>query len=380
MTNQRFLAHILSFTGGAWLALFVSATSLAAAPGDEHWDVQFGWPGTTNTVYALAVEGGRVYATGLYSTPAIAETNFVEVWDGAHWSYIPGLEGTTVLYDIAFLGGEIYVAGLFSRAGTNQARGLARWNGSRWSDVGGFAGAVVTAVTDGTRLYVGGIFTNAGGILVTNVACWNGSQWSSLAGGLGTYGGLGEVDVLHFHQGVLYAGGSFTNSGSASVRNLVRWDGSNWIEVGGGSDGQVYSLASQGNDLYAGGNFATVGGVPANRIARWDGANWSALGSGMNNTVSALGVVGNLVYAGGSFTNAGGARAVRFAVWNGSSWAATGASGMNDVVTRIKVDGTIMLQKVAYCHLPELVQLLLVARLKGHETTPSTSAANRHRP
>jgi hypothetical protein len=330
---------LLSLFHSAWL--LISAISLSAAPGDEHWDVQFGWPGTTNSVYALAVEGAKVYACGLYSTPAVTETNFVEVWDGARWNYIPGLEGTTVIFDFAFLGGEMYVAGVFSRAGTNRAPGLARWNGSRWSDVGGFAGAVLTAVSDGSKLYVGGAFTNAGNVIATNVACWDGSQWSAMSGGLGASASLGaEVDVLHFHQGVLYAGGDFTNSGPASVRRLARWDGNNWLEVDGGADATVYSLASQDTSLLVGGSFTVAGSTPANRIARWDGSNWSALGSGMNNTVSALGVVGNLVYAGGSFTNAGGVRALRFAVWNGSSWAATGANGMNDAVNRIKVSGT----------------------------------------
>src|SRR5688500_3501505 len=106
MTPYCLLRRILPMFGGAWLAVLVSVTPLAASPGDEHWDVPFGWPGTTNTVYALAVNGDRVYAGGLYGTPAIVETNFVEVWDGTRWSYIAGLEDTLVLYDFAFLGGD----------------------------------------------------------------------------------------------------------------------------------------------------------------------------------------------------------------------------------------------------------------------------------
>lgn len=62
-------------------AILVASISLWPAPGDEHWDVQFGWPGTNNNVHALAIEGGKVYASRFYSTPAVAETNFVEVWD-----------------------------------------------------------------------------------------------------------------------------------------------------------------------------------------------------------------------------------------------------------------------------------------------------------
>lgn len=323
------------------LAWLLSATRLAAAAGDEHWDVQFGWPGTTNTVYALAVENGQVYASGFFSTPAISSTNFIEVWNGTRWSYIPGIEGSTAaIYDIAFMGGELYAAGTFSRAGTNRAVGLARWNGVSWSDVGGFEGAVLTAISDGSTLYVGGIFTNAGGVHVTNVACWNGSQWSALGGGLGVYNGLAaKVDVLHLHQGVLHAGGTFTNSGNVQVRNFARWDGNQWVEVGGGTDAPVYALASDGGQLYAGGNFTSAGGVPANRIARWNGASWAALGSGANNTVSAIGVLDGRVYISGGFTSVGGASALRFAVWNGSAWSAIG-TGLNGSPNRIRVAGT----------------------------------------
>jgi hypothetical protein len=339
MNNSLARQIFLPILQSAWL--IAGADSLSAAAGDEHWDVQFGWPGTTNSVLALAVEGGKVYACGYYGTPALVETNFVEIWDGTRWNYLPGLEGTLAIFDFAFFKGEMYVAGVFSRAGTNRAPGLARWNGSRWSDVGGFAGGVSCAVSDGTKLYVGGTFTNAGNVITTNIACWDGSQWSAMADGLGAAASVGsEVNVLHFHEGVLYAGGAFTNSGATSIRRLARWDGSNWVEVGGGTDALVSALASQGTALYVGGSFIFAGGTLANRVARWDGANWSALGSGMNNSVAALGVVNNLVYAGGSFTNAGGVRAIRFAVWNGASWAATGASGMNDVVNRIKVSGT----------------------------------------
>jgi trimeric autotransporter adhesin len=207
MKNSLARQIFLPILQSAWL--IASGGFLSAAPGDEHWDVQFGWPGTTNSVFALAVEGGKVYASGYYGTPALTETNFVEIWDGARWNYLPGLEGTLAIFDFAFFNGEMYVAGVFGRAGTNRAPGLARWNGSRWSDVGGFAGAVSCAISDGTKLYVGGTFTNAGNVITTNIACWDGSQWSAMADGLGAAASVGsEVSVLHLHQGVLYAGGA----------------------------------------------------------------------------------------------------------------------------------------------------------------------------
>src|SRR6266446_5372 len=52
---------------------------LAAAPGDEHWDPQFGWPGPGGNNYAITTHNGRIYASGLSSSTIVA----LEVWDGA---------------------------------------------------------------------------------------------------------------------------------------------------------------------------------------------------------------------------------------------------------------------------------------------------------
>jgi hypothetical protein len=133
------------------------------------------------------------------------------------------------------------------------------------------------------------------------------------------------------------------------VRNLARWDGANWSEVGGGTDGPVYALAFGGSDLYAAGYFNSAGGVAARAIARWNGAAWSALGVGLiapppsgptllYSPVMALGVSGTNLIAGGGFTNAGGVRATRIARWDGAAWHPMGA--MNDEVQRIRVSGT----------------------------------------
>ena len=53
-------------------------------------------------------------------------------------------------------------------------------------------------------------------------------------------------------------------------------------------------------------NFTAAGDdTNANYIAQWNGSSWLALGSGMNGDVSALAVSGSTLYAGGEFTTAG---------------------------------------------------------------------------
>ena len=97
------------------------AGSLIAAPGDGHWDRQFGLPGVTNRVFALRFNGDKLYAGGYgVGTGGLLSTNTsVDIFDGTNWSNAIGelTGGTCVIYEVGFLRGDIYVGGIFSRAG-----------------------------------------------------------------------------------------------------------------------------------------------------------------------------------------------------------------------------------------------------------------------
>src|SRR6266851_2873692 len=211
--------HLTSIRSGMVLLCLAvcGAGSLFAAPGDSHWDRQFGLPGTTNKVYALRFNGNNLYASGVAigAGGLLATNTGVDMFDGTNWSNALGelTGGLCVIYDIGFLGNDIYVAGVFSRASGISSPGLAKWNGSDWSNIG-FAGVALALVSDGTNFYVGGSFTNAGGVLNTNIARYDGTNWYSMGGGIGYYNSLSTyVYVLELHNGLLYAGGIFTNAG-----------------------------------------------------------------------------------------------------------------------------------------------------------------------
>lgn len=326
------------------LAIGIALTS-GAAPGDGHWDRQFALPGTSTRNIAVRFNGTKLYTAG-YSLDSgqIATNTSVSVYDGTNWSMIDGISGYvggTVIYDFGFIGSDLYVGGIFNRAGGNTAVGLAKWNGSGWSDVGGFNGFVLGMVSDGTNLYVGGSFTNCGGVFATNIAKWNGTNWSALGSGLGYYESYYSqaANALTWRNGLLYAGGTFTNAGTVAATNLAVWNGSTWAAVGGGVSGTgsifagnpVMALQFLGNDLFVAGNFTTVGGnVPALNVARWNGSAWSAMGSGLkgppnSSPVAALAALGSDLYAIGNFTNAGGLTASGIARWNGATWSPNGA-------------------------------------------------------
>ena len=345
--NQNAVMNIRAFfppvprcaivAAGFWLSSFSLS---AVVPGDEHWDVQFGAPGVTNIIYAVAEKDGTVYAAGITASGARTNTP-LSVWDGKQWSVPAYFFGPSQMqiYDLTYVGNTLYAAGSFTNVNGVTANGLAKWDGTSWSGVG-FSGVAYALAVDGNNLYVGGIYTNAGSVTVTNIGYWDGSVWHSLGDGLGTTNGT-YVRAIAVKNGSVYAGGVFTNSGSQLITNLAVWNGATWSAVGGGAGPLVISLAFNNNDLYVGGVLTQAGTTPANGIAKWDGANWSALGSGLTGNpygiVDGIAIFNGNVCVAGSFTNAGGIRATNFATWNGSSWSVPG--GLNSTGFRAVSSG-----------------------------------------
>ena len=86
--------------------------------------------------------------------------------------------------------------------------------------------------------------------------------------------------------------------------------------AGPGAEGAMLTVVANGTDVYVGGLFSVVGAARSENIARWDGTNWLSLGGGVSGgigVVYAIAPRGPDVYVGGNFTNAGGIRVTNFA-------------------------------------------------------------------
>ncbi|MFH1745882.1 MAG: hypothetical protein ABIG44_02445 [Planctomycetota bacterium] len=220
-----------------------------------------------------------------------------------------------------------------------------------WSYGGIYDDVYALAVHDdgsGPALYVGGDFTEAGGVSAWHIARWDGQNWSALPGGT-THGMSGPVrDLAVYDDGsgpALYAAGEFSTAGGVFVRNIAKWDGSDWAELDGGLGpyyADAYALTvfdpagPLGPGLYVGGDFATAGDITAYNLARWDGDGWSAVGDGVDDLAAVYALLpfddggGPALYVGGAFSSVGGVSARCIAKWDGTSWSALGA-GMSDV-------------------------------------------------
>ncbi len=256
---------------------------------------------------------------------------------------------TSILWDDG-TGASLYVGGRFLAAGSEIAGGMARWDEGSWQTVGGGVDGDVRTLAvfdDGTgpALYAGGNFTAAGGVAASNIARWDGTQWMSVGNGLND--SVQELIVYDDGTGpALYAGGWFTQSDQTSVSHLARWNGTEWSMVGSGigvgTGTNVSALATfddgSGNALYVAGAFSVAGGTPVRNIVRWDGVTWSDVGGGTSSASDAIftmstldGMGGPTLVVGGDFSDVGGSPARNVAMWDGTAWSRVG-EGFDDLV------------------------------------------------
>jgi hypothetical protein len=358
-------------------------------PGDENWGDQFAAPGTNGVVYAIATINNTVYVGGSFSEAGGLPVKNIAKWDGKRWSAMgSGVNGTVL--SMAVSGNDLYVGGTFTKAGEIDANYLVKWDGSTWSLVeNGLNGAVRAIGVQDSNLYVGGEFSEAGGVTTNRIAKWNGHQWSALGTGVsgineavnvitvsgsvvyvgGVFETIDGVYVNHiakwngsrwqplgpgvfvtpyagpYYGGVhaiavrgsdVYVGGYINGAGVSSATGIARWNGSEWLKVGGASmQGPVWSIVFDGNNLYAGGFFDGAPGLWTRGLARWDGVKWSALSNGISGApilVFALAVRNNNLYVGGDYWKADDFTVRNIAQWDGQVWKAMGNEiiGLNE--------------------------------------------------
>jgi trimeric autotransporter adhesin len=326
---------------------------LAAAQCQPEW-LGYGWPYLDGPVHAITIPdlgtsqplAGMLVAGGNFDAAASTILNKSGVWTGEVW-----------LAMSSGAGGTAHAATMYSPPGQQPQAvlggfgfGVLRYDGVAWQPFGtglvrpGFYPHVRSLTAFGGWLVAGGSFQQAGAVPAPGLAYWDGASWHAFPD---TY--AASPEALHVHAGELHAGGGFGPSPLAPLgAGVLRWNGQNWIPVGGNPPtGTVYSLASYGGELYAGGNFYTSTWgppQPADFIARFDGASWQPVGAGLNWGVRAMiafdadgaGPMPEVLAVGGNFWEAGGQAVNQIASWDGQQWRALGA-GTNGTVRALAV-------------------------------------------
>jgi hypothetical protein len=129
-----------------------------------------------------------------------------------------------------------------------------------------------------------------------------------------------SVFCLAINNGVMYAGGQFSNIGGQSCYNLAAINLStgkafSWNPM---PDGKVYALALTNTMVYVGGSFNNIDGVNRKSIASFDLTNNRSLihNYSADDTVFCLAASTKSLFAGGTFTSVGGETRKYLAVYN----------------------------------------------------------------
>jgi hypothetical protein len=290
----------------------------------------------TDNVRTLFADGGELYASGtLIAPPGVTKPESkILKWDGLSWHDLNPDGNNLFLHFAMDRDGNLFAAGNFNLIGGLHANGVVKWNGSGWSKLGedkSVDNPIFAMASDRIGgVYVGGSFTTAAGLLVNNVAHFDGTSWNRMGDGLsGSTTGANVSALAVDHQGILYAGGGFTQSGEKGINRVAKWTGSAWEGLGDGVNDYVTSLAVDSKDnLYIAGDFTQAGNKPVGYIAKWTGAEWETLGGGVNFPVYALAIDDqDRLYTGGYFSTAGGITVHGLARWDGSQWEDLSPSG-----------------------------------------------------
>jgi hypothetical protein len=327
------------------LAVIVVAACAAfasAQPCDPYWDVDIGNPGTSGNVQDFMERdlgaGPRVLVCGLFFEPFDA----FAVWDGQGWSPlgdpIDGGDGNDFEVFDDGSGEKLYVCGNIY-VGGDKLWHVARLDSDSWTflDHGDVTNSVNEMIVwdDGTgpALYVTGDFDTLDGVTAHNsIAKWDGQRWHALNSGInGGFFRIGRaLEVFDDGSGEkLYMGGAFERVDGEVIKNLARWDGSEWTAIGtldhGVKDLCVHDDGS-GRALYAVGDFESIDGRSMKHVARWDGIDWSGLdggtegGGGVNSCVAYDDGSGPQLYVSGHIRSASGKPMCNIARWDGTEW------------------------------------------------------------
>jgi len=295
----------------------------------------------TSAAGALADGVHRLFIGGVFFTLQGEDIESVAQWDGQEWSGLGvGVNDPVRAVEIFDDGSgpRLFAGGSFSLAGGGFASRIAAWDGQAWSEVGGgvelASGTIVLSMAvfddgSGPALYVGGLFSAAGGVPASNIARWDGQSWSSVGAGFND-----AVLAFSVHDDgdgpALYAGGMFTATGddATALPRVAKWDGQSWTPVGAGFNAPVRALASAapgGGEpaLFAGGQFTNDGtAAPVDYIGAFRNGAWETPGDGLNFTVRALtpfeDAAGEALIIGGEFFFSGAARVPLLARWDGA--------------------------------------------------------------
>ncbi|MCC7505281.1 MAG: T9SS type A sorting domain-containing protein [Saprospiraceae bacterium] len=271
--------------------------------------------------------------------------NGIARWDGVQWKALQnGFNGAASTNGFWEHNGDLYIAGGFDVTIDSIVQyAIVKWDGDNWE---GFAFPVYNndypiaqdAVWYKGKLYLGGGFPfPVDNSYILDIASFDGQGWSAVENGI-TGGGWHGIFDMEVYKDELYVCGTFRAVDGNIGNKIMRWNGEQWNDVGGGIcdvNGTAHQMLIHKDKLYVIGIFTCVGnGIPASCIASWDGERWCSVGNSVfNNRITAIEFWNDELYVGGGFTEIDGQPVKFFAKWVGDHASDTCSAPLSAVQT-----------------------------------------------
>jgi hypothetical protein len=266
----------------------------------------------------------KLYISGTFSHDGnCIPLRGIASWDGLHWNSIgDASEGNATKLSITLFNDTLYCYGIFFNANTNQY--LAKWDGIKWDTLPGSPNNVLSFLQKDNDLFMAGGMDYLGGDSTFLLGKFDGNIFTGLTPYYGFQGG-NIISCMAMFLDTLYVGGNFHMMPYKNLSDFAKWDGNDLQIVSNdfanlGALSLIESMVVYNNELYIGGFFRKADGYAGDFIMKWNGSQFSEVGTGMNERVTCMKVYNNELFVGGCFTQAGGISSNYVAKWNGSSW------------------------------------------------------------
>ena len=272
----------------------------------------------------------ELFATGTFREDAancVSMTGCAQ-WNGLKWDstqnfYTAGLQklALTRYNGILMMGGFFY----WPPPGYYQ---LAVWSGSNWDTLFNSPNSLVTCYAEQNgQLYLAGCFDHLGGDSTFLLGTYDGQSFTGCVPYEGSNISFGyRATCLAVYHDTLYMGGDFTSMANPlGASDFARYtngilDTVNPEFTGNGAASYIEDMVVYRDELYIGGYFRKQDGFTGDYIMKWDGHQFSEVGGGVNARVNTMAVHDDRLYVGGYFTQAGNSPTSLLAIWDGNSW------------------------------------------------------------
>ncbi len=237
-------------------------------------------------VYTFAWNDSIILRGNFTHLPDNTPCEGMALWDGTQWKDLALNSTNSDRKSLLIYNGQLLLGGGLSLKGNPNSLPLLQLNGNTWVNVFGVTssnslGYIIDMIVYKNELYVAGKLQRIGGKYVKNIAKWDGVSWSDVGGGCGE--AVNGINSLAIFNDELYVGGFFDNAGPVVAKHVAKWNGANWFALDSGvHQGGVAKIIPYKNKLIVVGGFTRAGSYSHlsnvyKGSAIWDGTSWSRL-------------------------------------------------------------------------------------------------------